>query len=480
MQESDDELLKLPANELVRIIRRQEATIRRQQELIERLEKRVAALEEELRESKRAKAPFSKGLRKRSAKRPGRRAGEGLFVRRSEPQAAPGDVMEEIAVKLEAGQRRCPRCETPLVRGQEVATVEDTPERTPRVIKRFIVETGRCPQCGFQLRGRHPELSPGQSGANAHQVGPQVRALALGLHYHDGLPLRRVPAVIARMTGIRLTQSALTQSAGKLCEEGALLEGHYKALRKRIAGSAVVNTDDTGWRVSATLAFLMGFFTGDTAYYQVRMRHRHQEVLEVLGENFGGMMGTDRGPSYEAEALSGIAMQKCLSHLLKNLSEVEATKSGRAKTFTSALKVTLREGLKLWQDYRRGEMTLRAYRRRGRKIERGLGEQLRDRALSDADNQRMLDGIGYQHDRGRLTLFLERPEIEPTNNRAERGLRPAVIARKVSHCSKNQRGAKTYSVMKTIFTTLALRTNNIVKAFTEILRGKTLEAACGR
>jgi len=151
------------------------------------------------------------------------------------------------------------------------------------------------------------------------------------------------------------------------------------------------------------------------------MRHRHQEVIEVLGENFGGMMGTDRGPSYEAEALSGIEMQKCLSHLLKNLSEVEATKSGRAKTCTSALKVTLR-------------------------------------ALSDADNQRMLDGIGYQHDRGRLTLFLERPEIEPTNNRAERGLRPAVIARKVSHCSKNQRGAKTYSVMKTSFTTLALRT----------------------
>jgi len=105
---------------------------------------------------------------------------------------------------------------------------------------------------------------------------------------------------------------------------------------------------------------------------------------------------------------------------------------------------------------------------------------LRDRPLSDADNQRLLDGIGYQHDRGRLTLFLRRPEIEPTNNRAERGLRPAVIARKVSHCSKNQRGAKTYSVMKTIFTTLALRTNNIVKAFTELLRGKTLEAACER
>jgi hypothetical protein len=33
------------------------------------------------------------------------------------------------------------------------------------------------------------------------------------------------------------------------------------------------------------------------------------------------------------------------------------------------------------------------------------------------------------------------PEIEPTNNSAERGLRSAVIPRKVSHCSKNERGA---------------------------------------
>lgn len=480
MKLADAELSNLPREELVRIIRRQEQIILRQQEVIERLEKRVGALEEELRESKRAKAPFSKGVRKAGAKRPGRRAGEGAFVRRSEPRAAAEDVVEEIAVKLEAAEEQCPRCGRPLVKGQEVATIEDTPVRVPRVIKRFTIETGCCPQCGFQIRGRHPDLSRGQSGGNAHQLGTQVKALALGLHYHDGLPLRRVPAVIARMTGISLTQSALTQSAGKLSEEGALLDTHYTALRRKIAASAVVNTDDTGWRVSATLAFLMGFFTGETAYYQVRMRHRHQEVLEVLGENFGGLAGTDRGPAYDAEALSGIAMQKCLSHLLQNLSKVEVTKTGRAKTFSRELKAMLREGLKLWKDYRQGKMTLRAYRRRGKRIECRLDRRLRDRTLSDADNQRLLDGIGYQHDRGRLTLFLRRPEIEPTNNRAERGLRPAVIARKVSHCSKNQRGAKTYSVMKTIFTTLALRTNNIIKAFSDLLRGKTFEAACER
>jgi len=77
--------------------------------------------------------------------------------------------------------------------------------------------------------------------------------------------------------------------------------------------------------------------------------------------------------------------------------------------------------------------------------------------MIDSDHQRLLDGIGRQHDCGRVLLFLERPEIEPTNNRAEPGLRGAVIARIVSHCSKNERGAAIYEAMKSVTATLALR-----------------------
>ena len=66
---------------------------------------------------------------------------------------------------------------------------------------------------------------------------------------------------------------------------------------------------------------------------------------------------------------------------------------------------------------------------------------LRERVLQDEDHQRLLNGIGDQMDRGRILTFLQVPGVEPTNNRAERMLRPAVIARKISHCSKNERGA---------------------------------------
>ena len=211
--------------------------------------------------------------------------------------------------------------------------------------------------------------------------------------------------------------------------------------------------------------------------YQVREHHRHEEVVEMIGELFGGILGTDRGSSYEAEALEEVMQQKCLSHLLLNLSEVEKTKRARARTFTQDLKKTLRCGLELWQDYRSEKLGWRKFRKRGKQLQKQLDHQLRNRVLSDADNQRLLDGIGKQHDKGRVLLFLEFPEVEPTNNRAERGLRPAVIARKVSQCSKNATGAGIFETMKSITATLALRGQNVARGLAALIKGEPMPVA---
>ena len=73
--------------------------------------------------------------------------------------------------------------------------------------------------------------------------------------------------------------------------------------------------------------------------------------------------------------------------------------------------------------------------------------------MKDDDNQTLLNGIGSQHDRGNLLRFLTTEGVEPTNNRAERILRPAVIARKVSHCSKNPRGADAFAAFLSVVQT---------------------------
>jgi hypothetical protein len=89
---------------------------------------------------------------------------------------------------------------------------------------------------------------------------------------------------------------------------------------------------------------------------------------------------------------------------------------------------------------------------------------LRPRVLRDSDNQRLLNGAGAQHDRGRLLRFLAEDDVEATNNRAERDLRPAVIGRKVSHCSKNQRGARAFEAFTSVLQTLRKTTTPFMAA----------------
>lgn len=474
------DLMRQPRKQLVEIVLSQQKRIRELTARVQLLTKKAERLTGEIREVKRSKAPFSKGTRTPHPKRPGRRPGQGVFKRREEPEIREGDQVTIIAVPLRHEQKSCTCCGCEMKTGVESASVIDVPEIPARCITLFHVETGQCPECSRRVRGEHPDLSPDQSGANAHRVGSRVMALALSLHYEHGLPMRKVPAVLEQWTGIRLTQSAINQKACGLCAEGGILHRSYADLREDVAGSAVVNTDDTGWRINGYQAWLMGFFTKTISWYQIRDQHRHQEVQEVIGESFKGLLGTDRGSSYESYTMDEVLMQKCLSHVLKNLSEVEKTKKGRAKAFSSELKKVLRGGLDLWREYHAGKIERPRYLEKGAALEKRLEELLKDRVLTDVDNQRLLDGLGRQNDRGRLTLFLRRPEIEPTNNSAERGLRGAVIARKVSHCSKNGRGALAYAVMKTIFGTLRKRTKEVTQAFAALLDGASFDQACSR
>jgi len=121
---------------------------------------------------------------------------------------------------------------------------------------------------------------------------------------------------------------------------------------------------------------------------------------------------------------------------------------GPARRFSVKLKALPREGLALW--HARGALSVDEFQTRSQLLDQQLTAHLRDRILKDGDNQTLLNGIGLQHGRGHLLRFLKMEGVEPSNNRAERILRPAVIARKVSHCSKNQRGADAFAAFLSV------------------------------
>ncbi len=333
---------------------------------VKELRRQLAAAQ---RSGKRQAAPFSKGGRTDKPRRPGRKPGMGNFSYRKPPSA---DEVTEPPVDVSVADDNCPGCGGVLEQeGVDVAYVTDIPAMPRPQVTEYRVQVCRCRGCGRRVRGRHADIGADQYGASAHRMGRRVMAAAHVLHYGVGIPVRRVPVVLRALTGVELSQGAITQDALRRAQ-GAVGDA-YQRLRESVRESRIVHTDDTGWRVGGEGAFLMAFETDEATVYQVRARHRNEEVREVVPSEYGGVMVTDRGRSYDAQALSGVKQQKCLAHVLRSISEVVQTKRGRGRTpdrsrghgFGKRLSGLLREAMELRQSYRRERRRTMLRRRSG-------------------------------------------------------------------------------------------------------------------
>ena len=94
-------------------------------------------------------------------------------------------------------------------------------------------------------------------------------------------------------------------------------------------------------------------------------------------------------------------------------------------------------------------------------------------------------GSDYEHKKSRrfvenllkrkkewLFQFVINPDVESTNNRAERALRPSVIYRKTSGGSRSERGAEIYTTLHSIYYTSKLRKKNFISDTPELIRRK--------
>jgi transposase len=434
----------------------------------------VAENEQLKRSVKRQAAPFSEGTRVNKPKRPGRQPGSETFSFRQAPKP---EEITEPPVEVPVSQGACPGCGGRLEEERvDLAYITDLPPMPRPKVTQYRVRISRCLGCGRRICGQHPDLAPDPYGATAHRVGQRVMAAAHTLHYQTGVPVRKVPAVLETLTGLHLTQGAITQDA--LRRARGQVGAAYQQLRRAVWESPAVYTDDTGWRVGGESAHLMAFDTDEVTVYQVRPRHRHQEVQEVVPASYQGVMITDRGRSYEAHSFSRVKQQKCLAHLQKTLSTLLEQKKGRAREFGENLKILFEMALDLWEEYHAGVVA--DFEARVAELRFAVSYQLRERALRDRDNQHLSKVLGRYHRRGELLRFLEQPEVEPTNNRVERALRPAVIARKVSQCSKNYGGAYAFSAFKSVVQTLVKRcAGSLVEALYALFRTPEVQLVPG-
>jgi Transposase IS66 family len=236
-----------------------------------------------------------------------------------------------------------------------------------------------------------------------------------------------------------------------------------------VPDAPVVHTDDPGWRVGGAPAALLACATAGATVDHLRPRQRPAEVQEGLPTDDAGVRVTERGRSDDAQTWAGVPPPQGLAHLPRASSDVLETTTGRARAVGEQLKRLRQEAMERGPASRDGQRTADKADAEALQAERPA--PLRDRPLKDPDHHRRLHERGGHHDRGNLGRCLADPRVEPTNKRAERAWRPAVIGRKGSPGAKNDRGAGAFAVFTRVSRTLLnTQAGAVVETLSPLLR----------
>jgi hypothetical protein len=411
----------------VESLRSENAELRRQ---LNAANQRIAELE---RMAARQAAPFRRGEQKKvpppERKRPGRKSGHRGFYRRTP---------RRVDFEIEQPLMTCPQCQGQLTeRAPLVQYIEEIPPLRPTVV-RLTTWSAKCQRCGPVFSSHSLQTSRAQGVAGTH-LGPRALALAALLNKHVGTTMRRTCQVLKKVCGLSLTPGGLAQA---LQRAAGKVEHEYEALIQQLRGSPAVYADETSWWVGGPGAWLWTFTTPQATVYRVADNRGTNIVREVLGNQFAGVLVSDCLASYDPVDCT---KHKCIAHHLRAIKEAEQRPDTKNSTYLWQWRALFWAVLALYQA--RPSMDPSRFAE-----ERARLQELCDRLVRQPVTQ--AGELAVQHRMEKqwphLLTCLYDPAAEPTNNRAERALRPAVIARKLSCGNKTAAGGRALEVLTSL------------------------------
>ena len=428
--------------------------LRTQQE-IDRLQEENARLKDRLRYQERnaKEAPFGSSTpsaqrvlkpnslednqKKQGGAKPGH-AGAG----RNPPQ--PEEITRTQRVP---GPQACPECGARLrAKGVKRRTVIDVVPVQKEVIV-YELEQRDCP------RGHRGFTTPAPGVFAKGLFGNRLLAYVAEEHYVYGTTMGR----LARQLGLH--RGSLL---GALHDLAARLESVLDRLVEESRRAPVKHADETGWRNDGQNGYAWLFCTPLLSLFRFRQSRSAKVALEVVGpRRLPGPLVVDRYAGYNKVRC---ALQYCYAHLLREVEDLgrEFAQQPEVQRFVETLAPLLAQAMKL----RTQGLKLKEFHRQARQIKTQILEGVQIQAQHPGIQR--IQNL-FRENAARLYHWARHPTIPAENNRAERELRPLVIARKISFGSQSEQGLKTREVLMSVLHTLRKRTDDGFAAFTRAL-----------
>ncbi|HYL97244.1 MAG TPA: IS66 family transposase, partial [Terriglobales bacterium] len=370
----------------------------------------------------------------------------------------------------------CPHCQCPGLKpvNQLHEHVQEDIVLEPRtVVTCFRHQQAYCARCDRDVW----QAGPGElSGA---YIGPAAKATAIYLRYQLNFPERKISQFFSDFFGLKFVPASAYGFERQAVRRGLPL---YEDLLQKIRALPVAHGDETSWRHDGQPYWAWYAGNEDLAFYHLDAHRSAEAAQAVFGERFDGTLVADAYASYNR--IQPKDRQSCLAHIKRKAKELEAelalvegqAADPQARQFCQMIQGWVRDACQAHHRLCRRPWRAKAAKRKGQALRRGL-RALCARALrypkAEAFRKRLLG----PEQRLLFTCF-RRPKVPPTNNQAERSLRPLVIMRKVIQGTRSDNGLENHSVVRSLFET-ARRQGNKPHEFFLVLLTKTTAQAQG-
>jgi len=317
-----------------------------------------------------------------------------------------------------------------------------------------------CPDCGRTVRAELP------AGVPRGCFGPRLQAAIAALTVRNRLSRRQLVQLMDELFGCPIAVGTIDAI---LTRTGETLERVYESLLEQTRAAGALNIDETGWYLAGEPRTLWGAFSKRTAVLRIASDRGKQHLHGLLGEAFAGVVGSDRFSAYNS--LEAERRQVCWSHLRRDFTFHAELGQGAQETFgLDGLEVTWNV-FQAWKQFQQDGDRAALERR----VE-GIKAQTRPLLEwgSTGKRQRHVHALA----RNLLKLwpalwtFATVADVEPTNNAAERGLRAAVIYRKLSLGSQSQGGERTTERLLSVDQTCRLQRRSLYAYLADVLTAK--------
>lgn len=351
----------------------------------------------------------------------------------------------------------CPDCHNELPRTDSVYTrlIQDLPdfEVIRYLVKQYEIENQWCKHCKKMRRAEVKEALPG-----CH-YGINVLLYIMMEKYGSKSSLSAIQFSLNKLFGLSLTEGAIAQMLQKASH---YLGTKYDRILTAIRLAKVKHCDETGWRIEGINHWVWGLFTKQYAYYCVDQSRGKGVIAELLnGSTDDHVLIHDDYGAYQKLAAYH---QSCWAHLLREsrrLSEDENA-SKEIQKLNHKLKTVFAELSGIIKKPFNQTKRQKAYEKYESIFQKIIQAQYRKN-----DTIKIQKRISNQENN--LITALLHEDVELTNNRAERELRPLVITRKVSFGSQSPAGAKAHMVNMSVFRSLLLQGKSLIPSLKQAL-----------